>query len=94
MRVIVSYDQKGRISLKTNSFQSFPRYRGGVAIGEKGKKSKEKSTVKIHLSVVVSKHSRKKDAEDLGTRCLCRDSMGLRHSFFNLPPSGQAFMCV
>ena len=30
----------------------------------KKEKNKEKSTVKIHLLVVVSKHSRKKDAED------------------------------
>ena len=36
---------------------------------------------------------RQKDAEDHGTMCLYRGTMGLRHPF-TCPYQGQAFLCV
>ena len=72
-------------------FKRFPPCGGDVGIVER--ENKVKNVQKIHLPECGFEAQQKKDAEDHGTMCLRRGTMGLRHSF-TCPYLGQAFLCV
>ena len=85
------YDSKGQISLKISIFKCFPPCGGDAGIAEK--ENKAKNVRKISLTCTWFRSTAEKDAEDHGTMCLYRGTMGLRHSF-TCPYQGQAFLCV
>ena len=77
--------------MKISIFKFFPPCGGDVGIAEKEDKAKKCTENSLTWSWFRS--TAEKDAEDHGTMCLYRGTMGLRHSF-TYPYQGQAFLCV